>query len=122
VTRVHALAAVLIWPLFFAHGARAEDLQTIMFFNGNDLLQACESTDRDRRMICLGYAAAVSDGASMARTMKQDVFKPICIPMAADTKQMQDIIVKYLIAHPQVRHAAAVSLGLAALLEAFPCP
>jgi hypothetical protein len=44
-----------------------------------------------------------------------------CPPMADNFRQFRDIVVKFLLDHPEQRHVGAASLGYAALSAVFPC-
>jgi Rap1a immunity proteins len=101
-----ALVVALAWP---AHSAN-------VFESGNDLLTACLG-DGQQRMFCYGYIEAVAD------TMKyfRQVGVPECPPSYAIARQVRDVVVNSLIAHPADRHYTAVSLAIDAFKAAWGC-
>jgi hypothetical protein len=44
-----------------------------------------------------------------------------CLPVNSSLEQSRDVVVRFLRAHPELRHLVAVSLVARALAEAFPC-
>jgi Rap1a immunity proteins len=60
-----------------------------------------------------GYVAGVADS--------YEVLGVVCVPSKVTLGQLQDVVLKYLDAHPEGRHNIAASLVLKALTEAFPC-
>ncbi len=67
---------------------------------------------------CLAFAATASDAVN-AHT---GVFKyRACTPNGVTRGQTRDIVVAYLVNHPEQRHFIASSLAAYALAVAFPC-
>ena len=95
-------AAGVVWVV--AHGAWAHD--------GNELLKHClEPIETAESSYCLGYISGAAD-------MLGD---DICVPKEVNRGQMNDIAVRYLQAHPELRQRSGVDLAEEALKEAFPC-
>ena len=82
--------------------------------DGNELLAAClrpaETFDRG---YCLGYIV----GAAGALELEASV----CPPKGITLGQLKDVVVRYLQAHPEIRHQSATFLTSIALIDAFPC-
>ncbi len=84
------------------------------FETGNSLLAHCQSANNSYdRAYCDGYSAGVIDTLS--------TLKMICPPVGATPQQVSDIIVNYLVAHPEWRQLPAPSLAQQALLAIWPC-
>jgi Rap1a immunity proteins len=95
-------AAGVVWVV--AHGASAHD--------GNELLKHClEPIETAESSYCLGYISAAAD------ILGDD----ICVPKEVNRGQMNDIAVRYLQAHPELRQRSGVDLAEEALKAAFPC-
>ena len=95
-------AAGVVWVV--VHGAWAHD--------GNELLKHClEPMGTAESSYCLGYISGAAD-------MLGD---DICAPKEVNRGQMNDIVVRYLQAHPELRQRSGIDLARAALKEAFPC-
>src|SRR5436190_1415229 len=105
-TLMKSLATYLILAIALVGGDAWADFQT-----GNELLQACEGTDR---LLCRGSVMAIADVL--------DYQMDACVPIRATVGQLVDVVVKYLREHPKDRHHAAAALIITALPEAFPCP
>jgi Rap1a immunity proteins len=92
----------------------AADAAVNFFETGNSLLAQCQSANNSYdRAYCDGYSAGVIDTLS--------TLKMICPPVGATDQQVSDIIVNYLVAHPEWRHYTAPSLAQQALLAIWPC-
>src|SRR5262249_11188381 len=86
------------------------------FRSGNDLLQTCQN--QSTYLICLGYVEGVVDDWDEYRTANR---KATCIPVGVAAKQVADIVVNYLNAHPEVRHWEAPLLIVLAVSQAWSC-
>jgi Rap1a immunity proteins len=111
--RVLFIAAGLLWSSPSLSGVTTYT----SFYDGNRLYVACRSSDHDLKFFCHGYVASISDSLG-AQTADQD---HVCMPDGVRASQVEDIVVKYLSDHPEVRHYSAWSLGASALRLAFPC-
>jgi hypothetical protein len=81
---------------------------------GNDLYQDCSSNNSFVDAgVCIGYVEGVFDTISL--TLK------LCGWDGVTTRQLRDITVQYLYAHPAERHLRANSLFTRAMVQAFPC-
>jgi len=87
------------------------------FFDGNKLLEDCESSNAIESVACIVYIAGVSD-ASQEKTWDGLSY---CTPDNAAIKQYMKIVTKYLNEYPERLHYSAYTLVQSALLEAFPC-
>ncbi len=90
---------------------------------GNDLVEDCTSEDPWQEIACANYVIGVADMISAGFTREvYGTFSPICIPTKTVTgRQLQRVVRKYLIAHPEETHNPTVVLVVLALREAFPC-
>lgn len=101
--RTLVLAVALLWPV----SVLSE------FATGNFLFERCVN-DNDK-VGCAAYVEGVTDGFTYDRT--------ICVPSDVNitVRQVVDVVVNYLRAHPEQRHYSAPSLAHEALMQAFPC-
>jgi len=89
-----------------------------IFESGNDLYETCMA---DRQGACSAYVAGIADEISTLQATKST--KPLYCPSPRITLgQARDIVLKYLIDHPEQRDQYAASLASVALWTAFPCP
>lgn len=89
--------------------------------SGNGYLRMCEVIDGPegnslRFGICYGYI----DGF-LERDRTVDVGHAICLPSNVDNKQLMDVALSYLRAHPELRHQVLGGLMFGAFYAAFPC-
>lgn len=104
----------LVLMLFMGSPARAGDA----FYTGNKLFSRCNDDDITA-IACLGYVQAVFDTLSGGDVI---LGWKACPPENVTGKQIKDIVVRFLVNHPEKRHYAATGLAAHALSEAFPCP
>lgn len=109
-----ALAALL------AANPAAPQAPSQAYKTGNDLLTDCDgpAADEGDKSLCLGYILGVVDGAE-GLGIALDLGK-LNVPPAVTAGQLRDIVVRYLTAHPELRHYSAAQLVYIAALEAFP--
>jgi len=89
------------------------------YYTGDELNKVCQS---DPAGACLSYLAGVSDERDSLQGFGE-VPRMICIPRdRVTTRQLRDMALKYLGAHPESRQTAAASVVSRALYDAFPCP
>ncbi len=79
------------------------------------------SDDPGGRLVCMYYVAGVADMLSVISKTEAGGIKPLCIPAKVSLGQLRNVVVKYLKAHPEGTHRAAVVQVTVALGEAFPC-
>jgi hypothetical protein len=101
------------------------------YVNGNKLLHDCSSSATDQ-LYCAGYIAGASDTDMKWRILMAQIangdrnfssaLSQTCITKDVTLGQVQDVVVKYLVAHPETRHYSAGYLVGLAVQEAFPCP
>lgn len=87
------------------------------FVSGNDLLRMCEAASRAE---CYGYVQGVSDVGNLLPVLSKSPL-PFCTPDNVTVRQVADIVVKFLVAHPESRNQGAAGLTWVALAQAFPC-
>ena len=105
--------------------------------SGNELYEAC-TTDNDAMAgFCSGFIIGQTEGKVFGGLLfakglgidkgnnefnkLADIVFHHCIPNEASNLQLQDVVVKYLIEHPNTRHESARFLIWEAYVEAFPC-
>lgn len=82
------------------------------FFSGNELLSWFESADAGRRSAAGGYVLGIADA------FDGDAF---CLPDGVVGRQLTDVVVRFLRAHPENRSAHGGSLAMLAMNDAWPC-
>jgi hypothetical protein len=98
------VAAVLLWPL----SGLSQDSSG--FFSGNDLYDKCTA----QSVACPAYVAGMVDALVHDGT--------VCLPQTNVTaRQLVDVVMAYLRAHPESRSYSAASIGDVAFTQAFPC-
>jgi Rap1a immunity proteins len=98
------VAAGLLWPV------SALSQQSSGFLSSNDLYDKCNA----QSVACAAYVAGMADAFLHDGT--------VCLPPSdATTKQLADVVMAYLRAHPEAREYSAASVGYAAFTQAFPC-
>jgi hypothetical protein len=83
--------------------------EAFSFANGNKVLQLCESEDPADGMWCAGYMSAAASAAQSDWLLKDSNVR-ICLPSSVNLKQLTDMAVKYLKAHPEHRHYDAFAM------------
>jgi Rap1a immunity proteins len=80
--------------------------------DGNELLKHClEPIETAESSYCLGYISGAADALG----------DDICVPKEVNRGQMNDIVVRYLQTHSELRQRSGAELAEEALKEAFPC-
>ena len=83
------------------------------FYNGNQLLEFCNSTKGSfERGLCGGYIAGIADKTDSTT---------YCIPSKATVCELIDVVKLWLRDHPEKRHLSGGVLVAEALKEKFPC-
>jgi len=92
------------------------------FIDGNKLLQQCANANTQR--YCVYYVGGVWDATLIAQTFSGAPQRGRgCINFqAVNSQQAADVVMRWLQAHPELRHAGAGGLVIRALSEAWPCP
>jgi hypothetical protein len=98
--------------------AGAAEVYAPVFMTGNDLLACCQSSNWQQRSQCVGYIKGVKDTMTLTRTLSG--MEP-CPPEHVVEKQIEDIVVKALIANPTQRDVAAPTLVIGAIADAWHC-
>lgn len=63
---------------------------------------------------------AVSDTLAFMRTVIKDQF-PICVSGNVTSRQLADVVVKYIRDNPKDRHLNAATISALAFRDAWPC-
>ncbi len=102
-------------------GSAAGESETFFEFeSGSNLL---ESRDHSLNGVCVGYIEAIVDAMHTVQDSGGTVNGwRACIPQGVTVRQLRDLVIRFLRAHPELRHLAAIDLVTNALAEAFPCP
>ena len=92
------------------------------FYDGNALLQKCESDSVADYTACAGYIMGIYD-YNESMVFLELVTKTFCVPDSATAGQLVKVVTKHLNENPEKLHS---SMGVAievsiALYEAFPC-
>jgi Rap1a immunity proteins len=107
------------------HSVRPGATDSLAFITGNDLLRKCQSSTPVDRTFCMGYIIGAFDTVSALESMEDKTywkFPSVCIPNGADVGQIGDVVMKYLVEHPERRDQRAAPIIVAALLETWKCP
>lgn len=114
---VHALAAIATALAMMTAATAATPVHAVM--HGNDLLQGCKSIpdDPDELDGCDTYIVGVTDALEIVSQRLTN----ICRPQSHAIQQLRDIVVNWLLEHPEERHRPAAKLIGLALAEAWPC-
>lgn len=114
------LKTMLFVMLVTGSAAEAEEKQVNGYLDGNELLTWCSESITAR---CGAYDMGVADAMQFFRTDGGNLtgFRA-CIPPPVTSKQVEDIVMKFLREHPELRHLSAAGLVINALADAFPCP
>ena len=105
--RAGAFAATI---LMASHVSAAK---SIIFIDGNTLLTACQSRRAEVFQFCNGSIQAYFDTLSVDRQ--------VCPETRMMSRQIVEIVVRYLMDHPEERHHSAASIARTALSNLFPC-
>ncbi|MFC3696412.1 Rap1a/Tai family immunity protein [Sphingobium xenophagum] len=99
--------------LLFAPPAIAQHNPSF-YINGQKLHEFCEKKTASDNAFCIGYVTAIADSFEHGRSKD-------CIPDGVGSLIVRDVISKFLVDHPNLRHLPANTLARAALIEAY-CP
>lgn len=95
------------------------------YWDGNQLDKFCNPQAdnpklRDYQMICLGYSIGVLDGVRVyEEALNRNPM--VCTNSVITSKQIREVVTKYLRGNPADLHLSASVLVIKALSEAFPC-
>jgi hypothetical protein len=95
--------------------ARPGNPSRVTYFDGASLLERCMDDEHD----CVVYVQGVVDGqfATILRTNRDVAY---CIPNGSTPRQVKDVVVTFLKAHPDERQLRAGALVAMALAETWP--
>ncbi len=114
--RLFTACAVLVALMAVSAEARAD------FRNGNKLYADCTGPNYFDLGLCYGYIAAIADAARRDQDGSGGVLGyQECGRNQVTIKQIVDVSVRFLAAHPERRDIAAAQVVAQALSEAFPC-
>jgi hypothetical protein len=88
--------------------------------DGNVILYACTSADPKHSGFCHIYMTAVGDTLAFMRGVLKDNF-PICMTGNVTSRQLGDVVVKYIRDNPKDRHLNAATIAALAFKDAWPC-
>jgi hypothetical protein len=115
-SRGSTAAAVVAAVMLVSAGGRAN------FRDGNELYSDCTSSNYQDRVLCYGYVMAIADASGGGPRAVGSVFGfRQCGLDRVSAEQMTDIVVRYLVAHPERRDFGAAGLVADALSKAWPC-
>jgi hypothetical protein len=91
------------------------------FQDGNTLYTNCKDEKNSNSvLLCYGYIMGVAD-----MTAFEDAVQKKCVwfalPNGVNPTQLRDVVLKYLVANPEIRHYDASFLVRDALTGGFPC-
>jgi hypothetical protein len=111
---MHRVAGATIFAVLITTGPALAD-----FYNGNELLDLCrEPKGTPKNVICAGYVAAIYS----VMTSDSVRGRRHCGPAeGVSVGQIQDVAVRYLERHPNLRHHGATGIVAQAMSEDFPC-
>ena len=71
----------------------------------------------------LGYVTGAVDMVSTVAAAFSSTGAPVayCYPTSVTTRQIRDVVIQRLQAHPEERHYPVAGIILTAITEAFPC-
>jgi hypothetical protein len=84
---------------------------------GNDLLNNCVGNATEN-VACLGYIQGVADMWSVFRAANNH---GECIPDGVVTRQLHDVVVRYLQDHPEHRHENGAGMVIEAFAKTWGC-
>ena len=119
-------ALAFLPALLFASQCHAQDVRT-----ASGLLAACTG-HMTEQVECMAYIAGIWDGIQYGMKSVGDSSRPpaekndfqtsgICVPGGVAIRQLRDVVVKHLEAHPERRDSDAAALVGVALATAYPC-
>jgi Rap1a immunity proteins len=98
--------------------ARAEEAVPTYFVDGNKLLSYCQSPQREFEGLCIGYLWGVVDAMQIVRTL---VHAPPCPGQGVIIKQIEDVVVRALVADPVGRSMPAAVFSWNVITNAWGC-
>jgi hypothetical protein len=119
------LAGLALVSTIAVFRTRAQTQMENTFATGNDLLEACENeTNTFQSARCRGFVEGAVGGYELA-TNDSSVLAPtdlrLCIPQGVTHGQELDVVLKFLRAHPEMRHKSPAALTVLANLDAWAC-
>jgi hypothetical protein len=96
---------------------------TAGFQNGNKLHDICvDGASKPLEFgLCVGYIEGAYDTLVFSRETTGEKNGSACVPLQASVRQITELVVAFLKAHPETRHYSAPSLISDALDDAFKC-
>lgn len=88
-----------------------------LWFDMDDLLKACTSTDERSKSLCIGYVIATADSFNVGGKVWRS-----CIPKGTDVQYVIKIIVDDLNKHRWMGYVIASDYVADVLRNNFPCP
>jgi hypothetical protein len=100
--------------------------ESYTFSTGNQLLRKCQS--ENEKLSCTDYIIGAADmvGALQGALDRDEKsywkYQAVCLPLQVDSGQVRDVVVKYLVDHPERRDQPASQMVLIALIATWGCP
>jgi hypothetical protein len=89
------------------------------FTSGNQLYNDCSAEAGSlEKGFCVGYVIGASDAHDM---LLKHYIPPACIDQKVQVWQVHDVVIRYLIVHPERRTDPAAGLVMEALAEKWRC-
>lgn len=110
-----------------AHSVPPGTSESGTFNTGNTLLRHCQGNGVDQDY-CIGYIVGVVDliGALQGSSDKDGAnfwkYHAVCLPSHVEAGQIKDVVVKYLVEHPEHRDQPAAQLIIITLIATWGCP
>ncbi len=111
--------------------------QSISMLTGNALLKSCNSKQESSQKECVSYLYGFLRGMAYQRSVTatllgsvepkrppehfDSILNVYCIPDGVKMKQIELIVIKYLLNHPNDLHVSSSELVLKSIMKAFPC-
>lgn len=128
----------LVLGLFLSCALAAPSTSDTGSVTGNQLYEACTSSEIYQQTFCTGYIIGVNEGLPVGNMVglfrlgvtfetseeTNDFIRNLlefCVPDEATNEQLRDIVTKHLRENPEHRHHSARFSVLMALQSAFPC-
>lgn len=108
------------WILLLASTAISPSAWSQEIVTGKGFLARCSGATEWQRIACLSYVMGLHDMAGYLKPT--DKFGLVCAPQGVTIIQYHDILLKYLLDHPERGQKLSAELLWEAAAHAFPCP
>jgi hypothetical protein len=115
------VCGVLALCLILAAPSAAQESASEAFETGRTLLQKCGG-DAASQSRCLSYIEGVADAMRLEQAYRRTFFGArVCINQNILSREIKDIVVRWLKDHPDRQRYPASQLIAQAVFKAFPC-